>query len=166
VSSFLDRVHADAAITRGEYDRWAGRAGKKDPTRGTPDDAYQNLAKALQRPVWFESAACRGMGPDMFFPDAPGANGTSRSALRVCAECTVRSECAAEARSLPYGWAIYGIWGGESARRRRPSLSSSTLRECKWCGAEFKPRFGTRMYCDDDCRLKAQHAREKARQAS
>ena len=58
-------------------------------------------------------AACRGMGPDFFFPSSSA--GIAR-ATRVCARCRVAAECLAIALDDP---SRQGIWGGTSARDRR-----------------------------------------------
>ncbi|WP_068424644.1 WhiB family transcriptional regulator [Piscicoccus intestinalis] len=62
---------------------------------------------------WRDSALCAQTDPEEFFPDKGG--GTSQ-AKRVCAACTVRTEC------LEYALAHderFGIWGGTSERERR-----------------------------------------------
>lgn len=74
----------------------------------------------------FTRANCLGADPEAFFPDG---NVTTEmgTALRVCAACDIRSECAE--------WGIhfegYGIWGGLNAtdrnkiRRKRGVVLSS-----------------------------------------
>ena len=62
---------------------------------------------------WVESAACRGMDPELFFADR-GSN--NREAKAVCAGCEVRAEC------LEYAVANaerFGVWGGLSEKERR-----------------------------------------------
>jgi len=62
---------------------------------------------------WQVHAACRGMDPDLWFPQ----RGTSQAeAKAVCAICPVRSEC------LEYAIANrerYGIFGGLNEGERR-----------------------------------------------
>lgn len=57
--------------------------------------------------------ACRGVDPDVFFPD----QGQSlEPARRICADCAVRDEC------LEYALdnrERFGVWGGTSERERR-----------------------------------------------
>ena len=69
-----------------------------------------------ERPTWHALAACRGVGPVLFFLEACG----SYDVVRVyCARCPVSEECAEAGRSEEYG-----MWGGKSPherpRRRRP----------------------------------------------
>ena len=62
---------------------------------------------------WQEQANCRGLSPDLFFPERGDTAGV-RAALRVCAGCRVREDCLA-AHPLERD----GIWGGTTARDRR-----------------------------------------------
>jgi WhiB family transcriptional regulator, redox-sensing transcriptional regulator len=59
----------------------------------------------------FPLAACRGMGPDAFYPRQPDIVDPARA---VCAQCPEKEPCGE--------WGIanerYGVWGGLSARRR------------------------------------------------
>lgn len=62
---------------------------------------------------WQIVANCRGVDPDLFFPER-GAS--TREAKAVCRGCEVRPEC------LEYALAEgerFGIWGGLSERERR-----------------------------------------------
>jgi WhiB family redox-sensing transcriptional regulator len=65
---------------------------------------------------WRGSALCAQVDPDLFFPEK-GEKATE--ALRVCALCEVRAECAAEA--LANG-EEHGVWGGITERTRRRKL--------------------------------------------
>jgi WhiB family redox-sensing transcriptional regulator len=62
---------------------------------------------------WQESAVCRSVDPELFFPEHAGP---SHEAKRVCAECPVRAECLADALAHRDR---YGIWGGLTDRERR-----------------------------------------------
>ena len=64
------------------------------------------------RPAWQQRAACRGMGPAMFFPES-GVVGSEAST--VCARCPVTRECFAYATEA----AATGIWGGVPFRTRK-----------------------------------------------
>ena len=76
---------------------------------------YDGQLAPLNAP-WRDDAACRGMGVDIFFIDRPG--NTSGPAKAVCARCSVRSDCLADAMSEPLSlW--QGIRGGLTARERR-----------------------------------------------
>lgn len=65
----------------------------------------------LARPEWHRRAACRGMGPALFFGDR-GEN--VQPAKDVCASCPVTEECLAAGLREKFG-----IWGGLSKRQRR-----------------------------------------------
>jgi len=63
--------------------------------------------------AWQADALCAQTDPEAFFPEK---GGSTRDAKKVCAACTVRSEC------LEYALANderFGIWGGLSERERR-----------------------------------------------
>ncbi|MFE7868813.1 WhiB family transcriptional regulator [Micromonospora humida] len=64
-------------------------------------------------PAWHAQANCRGTDTDEFYPDK---GGTTRTAKRICARCTVQAECRQDAidRREPFG-----VWGGLSERERR-----------------------------------------------
>lgn len=76
---------------------------------GTPMDEELELA-------WMRDGACRNYPPGAFFPsDGVGVD----AARKICAECSVRTECleyALEARI------DHGVWGGCSERERRRIL--------------------------------------------
>jgi len=62
---------------------------------------------------WHVLAACRGVDPDLFFPER-GAS--TREAKEVCRGCVVREDC------LEYALVNrvkYGVWGGHSERERK-----------------------------------------------
>ena len=82
---------------------------------------YNKLPKPLYETYkWQEEAACRGMDTELFYlPE--NSRGTNKqtivtAAKKICATCTVKSEC------LEYALAIdepYGVWGGMSEEERR-----------------------------------------------
>ena len=79
---------------------------------GEPDP-WEYLEQLTRRPAWQSQSACRGTGPDSFFP----ARGASLRATRVlCASCRVRSDCLAEALADPD---LAGVWAGTTDRERR-----------------------------------------------
>ena len=64
---------------------------------------------------WRNLAACRGLDPELFFPERGDAF-TARNAQAVCAACPVAAEC------LEFAIAndeTVGIWGGLSGRQLR-----------------------------------------------
>lgn len=76
------------------------------------------------RPDWYDDAKCRGMGPDIFYPD-PGRY-TNLPALAVCAGCPVRQACADHAISEKEK---DGIWGGMTETGRRPYARRAAARK-------------------------------------
>lgn len=67
----------------------------------------------VRRELWQRDAECRGVDPELFFPDR-GARITE--ALAACERCTVRAEC------LDYALRTHqdqGIWGGIPGRKLR-----------------------------------------------
>lgn len=65
------------------------------------------------RADWHSQANCRGIDPELFFPER---GGSSAEAKAVCAGCVVREQC------LDYALENherFGIWGGLSERQRR-----------------------------------------------
>lgn len=70
------------------------------------------MIRSEQAP-WMAEAACRGTGPDLFYPPAKG--GDARQAKAICAECQVRLSCLEHAIEQHE---ILGVWGGMSARER------------------------------------------------
>jgi WhiB family redox-sensing transcriptional regulator len=71
-----------------------------------------SLDELIDRPAWHAYAACRGMGPDLFF--GSGRPSTRRIFL-LCSGCPVQQECrdAGDQDSLEYG-----VWGGMNATDR------------------------------------------------
>lgn len=87
-------------------------AARKYPReRVATERSGRSLLPFLDRPDWFDDAACRGMGPEMFFP---GKSEMYTEVTALCGSCPVSDEC------LDYGMAEhYGYWGGKSERQRR-----------------------------------------------
>ena len=78
-------------------------------------NGVERLASAIgePRPQWWFSALCRGIDPDLWFPERGEVTTLAKA---VCAECPVRQPC------LEYALANserHGIWGGKSERERR-----------------------------------------------
>lgn len=69
---------------------------------------------------WEREANCRGIDPDVFFPER-GADPSAAKA--VCAGCVVQAECldAALARREQHG-----VWGGLTAPERRRIVEGRT----------------------------------------
>ena len=78
-----------------------------------PSSSFPDLAELLQKPVWMQSAACKGMSTDTFISSHTRP---LYAAKAVCSKCPVRVEC--------LGYAIeddscVGVWGGTSTVERR-----------------------------------------------
>lgn len=72
----------------------------------------------IDRPEWVESAACYGIGWDLFFPDRPDAKKSIAKAKKICDGCPVIGPCleyALETNSP-------GIWAGTGPRERQSIL--------------------------------------------
>jgi WhiB family redox-sensing transcriptional regulator len=69
---------------------------------------------------WRESAACRGMDPDLFFPIGTSSGVASLlqvdEAKAVCGRCPVVRQCLAWALNAA---PVEGIWGGTTDAERR-----------------------------------------------
>ncbi|MFE6486965.1 WhiB family transcriptional regulator [Streptomyces sp. NPDC057757] len=76
---------------------------------------------------WRESAACRSVDPDLFFPI--GSTGPAlfqiNGAKAVCQGCPVREQCLEWA--LETGQSV-GVWGGTSENERRALLRRASRR--------------------------------------
>jgi len=66
---------------------------------------------------WRAFANCAGLDVEMFFPEKSDVTDTVK---KVCANCTVRLECAAFAIFIPE---ISGYWGGTTERQRQKHRS-------------------------------------------
>lgn len=72
------------------------------------------------RPSWHQDAACRGVGPDVFFPTRGDSTAPAKA---LCAACLVVAECREAGQNEDHG-----IWAGESPQARRTIRSSGRLR--------------------------------------
>ena len=72
-----------------------------------------NFGERGERPEWQHYGACRGIDPDLFFPER---GESTREAKAVCKTCPVEAACLEFA--LRNG-EKFGIWGGMSERERR-----------------------------------------------
>jgi len=72
---------------------------------------------------WRDRAACRGMGPDLFFPERGELTDEAKA---VCQGCPVSHAC--------FIFAVqsgehHGIWGGKSERQRRDVRSQTVIQQ-------------------------------------
>jgi WhiB family redox-sensing transcriptional regulator len=67
---------------------------------------------------WYHSAACRGAGPALFYPER-GERATPAEALAICAGCSVRSDCLTAALTEEHRttWR-FGVRAGLTAAQR------------------------------------------------
>lgn len=76
-------------------------------------DAYEFLE--LFHPEWHQRAACRGMGPELFFR---GQSESAAEGKAVCRGCEVRAECLAQVQTMETQ-GNHGTWGGLTPKERR-----------------------------------------------
>jgi WhiB family redox-sensing transcriptional regulator len=68
-----------------------------------------------RRPAWQAHAACRGRGPDDWYPTRGASQQeTLHRARQVCAGCPVRDQCVDFAAGDGFG-----VWGGMTVRERQ-----------------------------------------------
>ena len=80
--------------------------------RDTGRDVREHV-KVREDKAWLERGACRGLDPQVFYPDDED---DASAAKRICAECQVRVTC------LEYALSFRekdGVWGGATERERR-----------------------------------------------
>lgn len=86
---------------------------ENEPTEITPVAAafIEAIAFNFECEPWQEYAACKNMGPDVFFP---GRGKSRKLAKATCARCPVQSECSDYADR---SFTEHGIWGGITRKR-------------------------------------------------
>lgn len=62
-------------------------------------------------------AACKGVNPDMFFPEHGNSEKDMAPALNICRQCP--EECRTQCLEHAVTWKEAGIWGGTTGRQRR-----------------------------------------------
>lgn len=71
------------------------------------------MSDLVVRNVWRELGACRGLDPEVFFPET---DEEADEAKAICAECPVRVACLEHALASREK---VGVWGGTTERERR-----------------------------------------------
>lgn len=71
------------------------------------------------KPAWHADAACRDLGPTLWFPER-GQPPTDAQA--ICGACAVRQQCLTAAMDDP---TLAGIWGGTTKRERQRLRTAS-----------------------------------------
>lgn len=101
-------------------------------------DDRLSFVRMVAREPWMESAACRGMGPSLFFHDRAQTRDVSREALEVCKTCPVVSECREYGRDERYG-----VWGDTIPAERSPRQQRLPPARCgTWQGYQRHRRAG------------------------
>jgi WhiB family transcriptional regulator, redox-sensing transcriptional regulator len=94
---------------------WAEMTSEESsvPTPDQRTSPFSEPGDLFASAAFMAFGACRGVDPDVFFPD----RGESlEPAKRVCGDCAVRNECLEHALSTGER---FGVWGGTSERERR-----------------------------------------------
>ncbi|MCC7075484.1 MAG: WhiB family transcriptional regulator [Acidimicrobiia bacterium] len=64
---------------------------------------------------WRDQAKCRGLDPEIFFPD-PEIEEDASEAITICLECRVQEVCLEHALARREK---EGVWGGATVKERR-----------------------------------------------
>lgn len=122
--------------------------------------ASGNSLLALARPKsWWQQAACRGAGEEIFYPPQGGDFIKSYAeARRLCGMCPVRQTCLDEAlrveNALGGGHNCVGMRGGLTAVEREKIVKAmpNPPRRCVNCQEYFVPSVITQRRCKATCR--------------
>lgn len=152
-----------------------------------------HTVSAMAATGWYRRAACRGLDPELFFPER-GAS--TKEAKAVCTGCPVQAECL-----TTHLGEKYGVWAETSERQRRrarngllsvagrdqddehddgdqaedeetrpalildeaPPEPAVPARACEECGARFTATT-PRRFCTKSCATKATNRRRWAQQ--
>ena len=75
---------------------------------------------SIEKELWREKAACKGMELTLFFPEKERQSNSSQKLndkiKNICKKCAVQTDCLSYAIDNEIE---YGIWGGFSSRERR-----------------------------------------------
>jgi WhiB family redox-sensing transcriptional regulator len=79
------------------------------------DSVIESLAIRIdgQDQSWKQIGLCRGVDPDLFFPER---GGDVRTPKAICQQCVIQERCLEFALTNAEK---FGIWGGKSERERR-----------------------------------------------
>lgn len=103
---------------------------------------FPGLALLVRVPEWHRSAACRGVGPDVFFPvRRSGQPNHGAEAKAICAQCPVLARCLDDSVQRSEAYGIAGGCGEADRRVFRRALSDRPHRspevqagcDCGWC---------------------------------
>lgn len=146
-------VAEEAAVTQADV---AARRAPLDPiTPTSPGLAELGLLARVRRPAgaWRREANCSGVDPELFYPQRGGSKVLQaeqiRQAKAVCAGCTVRAQCLADALEHQEN---HGIWGGLSEReRRRLQTKLPRVARCRRCGGRYVKLAPGQKFCGGAC---------------
>jgi WhiB family transcriptional regulator, redox-sensing transcriptional regulator len=102
--------------------RPVGEASSRPSTRrvGVPRPRPYPAAVPGEPQLWWESGACRGADPVLFFPPdqdrARERMEREQAAIALCRSCPVRRVCLKHALAVPER---FGVWGGTTEIERR-----------------------------------------------
>lgn len=87
----------------------------------------ERFVRLVEPQPWMIDAACRGMGPKAFVPDAPAHRDRQSvrrymKAKEVCATCPVTAQCAEYGRDERHG-----VWGGTTPADRSPRMQTTAI---------------------------------------
>ena len=91
------------------------------------------ISRLFVRADWMADAACKHMGPDLFFPQQ---GNTGHQAKRICEGCPVAEQCGQHALD---NRERHGIWGGRSIDRRVRSVRNPRPRTSPGSGPRPQP---------------------------
>jgi WhiB family redox-sensing transcriptional regulator len=83
------------------------------PSSSLPSLDFTEPGDLFASPAFMDLGSCRGMDPDIFFPDRGESLAPAKA---ICDGCIVKDEC------LDYAVENverFGVWGGASERERR-----------------------------------------------
>ena len=110
----------------------------------------------VERPAWFEFAACKGMDPALFYPE----HKPTTEAQEVCQSCPAQVACLEHA--LEHG-ENDGVWGGLGVKARRKikkarrTESPGDIRKCRVCSTPFVTATLVHVYCCQLCQVRGRN---------
>ena len=108
----IDEFNVDNRSRDGHTSRCRSCLNSAEPVNAGTYKLPQ-AAWLVEREDWQQQGLCRGMNPDMFFPQY---GGDPRPA-EICQACPVKCQC------LDYALRTnqrFGVWGGLTEKERRP----------------------------------------------
>ncbi|MFJ1695732.1 WhiB family transcriptional regulator [Streptomyces sp. NPDC088252] len=119
---------------------------------------------------WMDAALCAQVDPDLWYPEGSGQH--ARTALRVCAQCPVRTECGEYAQDVEDSadGRRYGAWAGMSARQRQRQTAATDARDqqiLRFTGQDLTAaEIGERLGCADRTVFRVRKAHRRQQEAA